>query len=274
MEKLKDWDKLLEKREKKLKAEQEKRQRIYERKAERYARKIAGLSAAAAKRLMLRRQKRKEEAEIRLKKIIAMREKAATYEEIAQRVGVTRERVRQIGVKVRPDIFNGKVFTVPLVEVTCEACGKKRKLRVTLYKLNRSKKFYCGRDCRRKYTSAEERAEAMNQRKKERYHASPTFRKKLRISSDNWRENLKKDKKKWKAFVAKNKKYQDERLQRIKADPILWEARKKKMREYNRKRHALNKKNPAWVKEQREKQRANYERYYWKKRKSQNSKNK
>jgi hypothetical protein len=263
---VRDWDYQITKSE----VDREKRRRIYELKKKKYAES----QIKQRKKKEKERAKRKKIFEKRLVRVIKMREKAMTYEQIAQKVGVTRERVRQIGVKARPDLFNGKAFLIPLVEVTCRKCGKKRVIRLSLYETNKDKKFYCSRTCRRKYPSVEARVKAMNERKKEHYHASPSFRKKLRTSANRWRENLKKDKNKWLAFEAKNKKYQAEYRQQIKNDPVRWKKYTAKIRAYNQKRYLTLKKDPTKLKTEQKKQKDNYRKYYWKVRRSQYLKNK
>lgn len=87
----------------------------------------------------------------RIISMIARRKNGATYQEIGEEFGITRERVRQVLWRVRPDLCGGRIGlglakrAEPSETVHCAHCGRPK--RVWPAHVRQRENHYCGYAC-------------------------------------------------------------------------------------------------------------------------------
>ena len=132
-----------------------------------------------------------QQKEERKAEIYTMRSLGSTYEEIGKKFDISRERVRQIGIKIEdgnPILFCKKIEKGKFERV-CPVCKR------TFLAFFSSKKRFCSRVCavtsHRKYSTPEEAKAKHYERVKYRYHNEKKFRQSRRKSSLKWFSSLK-----------------------------------------------------------------------------------
>ena len=136
----------------------------------------------------------REQREERKVSIYTMRSLGKTYKEIGDEFGISRERVRQIGLKIEdgnPILF-GNIQIKGKIERICPVCQK------TFLVYSSKKKRVCSMKCKgefyRKYSTPEEAKKAHYEKQKFRYQTNKKVREYHKEHVKHWYEKLKKNK--------------------------------------------------------------------------------
>lgn len=170
--------------------------------------------------------------------ILTLRNQGKTLDEIGREIGVTRERIRQIGKKI-PGFRNKN--PAKMYRLFCAVCGKEYEQRAYLSK--KIKHRHCSRVCWEKSlvkntrTLAEKRA-IWNARTKAYYHSklrgTPKFVAKTKLANQKYNETHLEERKK------RSKEEYIIHAERMKTDPFYREKMRARFRLYERKKNERN----------------------------------
>ena len=123
--------------------------------------------------------KEKQKAE-RIEKMIELRKAKFTYAEIGLEIGVSKQRVKQIGVLLESpfkELFTRKFVKILKEPKVCslEGCEKTKLYSEKSIEINKTKKFYCSQEHmtldRQIYSTEEERSAAKKRASHKRYYS-------------------------------------------------------------------------------------------------------
>lgn len=146
----------------------------------------------------------------RAEEVIRLRKEGWLYQAIADRFGISRQRVHQIVKKNAPGIVVPKRPPVAVVKI-CEQCKNHY---TVVGKGQAQKRRFCSNTCKglaaRKYVSVQARNMSKQERLKARYHSDPVYRAKINERNNAWaKKNPEKVKASAKRYQERRKKDED-----------------------------------------------------------------